>query len=184
MTDADDSSRPLVVRPDALQEAVQAAVSRNAALTGLQESTQELTGEVGGLRRALRRRPTRLEEEHRRRLVVLFALVWALVAIGVHDEHVERCSPGARLEPLAALVADGRFAAEELREAAREPVSPVCDVAFPWHSHTFGDVWPTPANGVGVALWLTGVGLVALWATGPRRGRDEDEPETMERGGA
>lgn len=109
----------------------------------------------------------RPEIDLRRRGAVIVLLLCMFSVIWIHDQHVENCSPGARVTRavdwlLANPAGPGIDAAERQRGFAEvyNQNDPICEVTFPLHSHD-GEPWPHVGNLIGIAIYST-IALVGL----------------------
>jgi hypothetical protein len=137
-------------------------------------SVDDLVEEVVLLREAVDLRPTAQDVSHRRRLSVAAMLLYGLLIIFGHDQHVEYCGPGARSERLLSEFAQiQEFTPEEIAALQRSyDVSPAwCDVAFPLHSHDVQGGFPGRWSILGGGIYAVLIGGVFFWARGPRSGK-------------
>lgn len=168
--------------PDAdLKRVLEAFEARTVIVETLAEEVTSLVTEVRGLRTALAHRPARGEVERKRRMTALLVALWSLILIFAHDNHVERCSPGAR----ASFVVDAFLAGEDnfdrLREVGRANSPFLCDVAFPLHSHSSLPVESAAASVLGLTMYAGLFGGGLYWATHPGgRTRREEAEERAE----
>lgn len=141
----------------------------NGELMRLTVIITELRDAVAGLARAVVTRPTRNEAAHKRRVNAVLLLVFAMSLIMIHDQHIERCGPGARSEATLNYVVarDLRvsdLAPDEVRDINRAPIA--CDITFPLHAHQYE--WPTSYNIVGLVFYgILGLALF-IYARGPK----------------
>lgn len=163
---------PEYVGPDRRTPVGQAAVT--AAIS-------ELAEEVRALRADLDLRPTRNETVYRRRRMTALLGLGIILAIFLHDEHIERCAyDGAG--PVVEMFVDGVSDPAALRETARRvtPPPPVCGVTFPLHSHVPGEDWPNNRNLAGMALYIVLACATVIWMRAPKPGRGNNPPNPKE----
>lgn len=109
----------------------------------LREQTRELAGEARAIRRSLDEVAN--FSARRRRRASLFLALGIVLAIQVHDQHLDRCGVGS---PRAGL-SEGR----QPDRTVPAPRALVCDATFPFHTHG-GEEWPTSGTVLGVLLYL------------------------------
>lgn len=169
--------------PTALDRLASALEERNDQMGEIVLQLRDLTPEVRGLRQDVGRRPTRAETSHRRRTAVAGLLVFGMTTVLLTDQHVENCSPGARVEyVLEQLVSDPAPAtAREFDALVRSfDPSPLCDLTSPFHSHNQPGAHPSAVALLGYGLYAGGVAALLLYATGPRawrrrKGADDEQ---------
>ncbi len=132
---------------------------RNVALSQVGKRIEDNTAALAEVRQALAVRPTGDRIEYRRRRSIAGLVFYGLLIIFAHDQHVENCGPGARVEHAV--------------EQSRSRVS-VCDVSFPLHGHERGGQAPSAWALLGGTLYaVAGAGLWA-WVRKPRRDEGRD----------
>ncbi len=124
---------------------------RNDSLDRIAVAVDANTASLREAQVALSRRPTGREIEYRRRRGMAGLVVYAVLVIFAHDQHVEHCGPGSRA-------------------ANPEPVSVLCDATFPLHGHN--GPHPSPWALLGVAGYAGGGVAVWFWTRPPKRGDD------------
>ncbi len=129
---------------------------RNVALDRVGKDVEENTAVLAGVREALSLRPTGRQIEYRRRRVTAGLLLYGVAIIWAHDQHVEHCGPGARVESAAQ------------QRSYERPV--LCDVSFPLHGHERGE-FPTAWSLFGATLY--GAAGVGVWTWVRRTRRDK-----------
>ena len=177
---------PVQGDPADLAEMVKQVERRNSVLVRLAGGVERLSHEVRDLRRDIEDRPTKQNVAARRRRSFAALLIYGVLIIWAHDEHVEACSPGstalAVVEDLAARQNLDGVTAKTLRDALSEQPTEWCDATFPLHHHGSGlkDAdpafelfgWePTQWNVIGFLGYGSVGGMLYLWARDPRRPR-------------
>lgn len=151
-----------------------------AALAAIVEATarnvQTLSDEISKLREAVvPRNVLRAEAQevaYLRRRAVAGTLLFAVALIWTHDEHIERCSPGARAETAVQVLVEADPRDESVRDDIIAAVngrekSKSCDVTFPLHDHD-GNGWPKPYNLIGFGIWGAAAATIMYWVSRAR----------------
>jgi hypothetical protein len=126
---------------------------RNVALERVGQLVERNSDELAGVREALSSRPTGAQIEYRRRRAVAGLILYGLAVIFLHDQHIEQCSPGARIQ-------------QAVHPEQVGGPSPVCDVVFPLHPHQDR---PAGWQLLGLGLHAVGGAALVIWAQRPRR---------------
>ncbi len=144
------------------QEIYNAIVERNELLDRLSQVLTDNTRELQRTQTLLDRRPPGSEQEFKRRRISVGLLVVIVLVIWGHDEHVEKCGPGARSEhAIEALLRDEpRQGVEAVAKGAGQPK--FCDVTFPLHDHD-GNGWPAAFNVLGLLAYLGMFTALGAW---------------------
>lgn len=136
-----------------------------------EQATDEIMSELRAIRSELVVRPTRTEQTARRRASVVLLVALGFMALMVNDKHVNACSPGARsvaaVEYLSS-VAPEDYSDQRLRELLNRDLPATCDVTYPVEDHN-SEGWPTPANLLGLALYLGLFVVLFFWMRDPLR---------------
>ena len=169
-----------------LESMLTAVNQRNTLLRRLAGSVDGLAAQVRRLRRDIDDRPTKAQAEHRRRGAVAALLVFGVLLIWGHDEHVQRCSPGATAERVLVDLANDPGPSVLTAKGIQKTIDDQqptdrCDVSFPIHAHNPADEWPTRWNLAGFGLYAVLGGILWSWQRGPRGAR-ESGPRDREEG--
>lgn len=116
----------------------------------------------------------RAEQARERRVRMMYVGAAGVATVSLYDQHVEHCSPGARvvhgLDYLLSHPAQ-RGETPEHRQAQfakqYDHAPTACDVTLPLHTHD-GSAWPTSADLVGMtvlAAVVLAVGVYHRWRT-------------------
>lgn len=153
-----------------------AATDRSAASAELEDLKQELAATnvlLLGLSRelqsdrvetAVRVEGLRAEQHRERRIRMMYVAGGGVATIYAYDQHIEHCSPGARvvkgvdwLLTHPAKPGDTPEGRQAQFEEHYDHASILCDITLPLHTHD-GSAWPTGGDMVGLAL-LAALGL-------------------------
>ncbi len=155
------------------QQILDAILERNALLDRISDVLTENTRELQRTQVLLDRRPPGSELDFKRRRLLVGLLAAILLVIWGHDEHVEKCGPGARAEHAIEALLRGADR-QGIETAARSADAPkLCDVTFPLHDHD-DNGWPAAFNVLGLMGYLTLLlGLGGWLLVGYRRMQDD-----------
>ncbi len=159
------------------QQIFDAITERNALLDRISSVLAENTRELQRTQVLLDRRPPASELDFKRRRLLVGLLALVLLVIWGHDEHVEKCGPGARAEHAveAQLRGEDRQAVETVVRGVGTPK--LCDVTFPLHDHDDSG-WPAAFNVIGLLAYLgLFVGLYGWLLVGFRKMQEERRKE-------
>ncbi len=136
------------------QQIFDAILERNDLLDRISSVLTENTRELQRTQVLLDRRPPGSELDFKRRRLLVGLLSAILLTIWAHDEHVEKCGPGARAERAIEVLLRGedRLGIETAARGVGAPKT--CDVTFPLHDHD-GNGWPAPFNVLGLLAYLS-----------------------------
>ncbi len=147
-------SEPLTGSPDDWWQVLGELEERNESMDRVAGEIDRNTEALAEVRQALSSRPTGRQIEYRRRMAAAFLAAYGVLIIWAHDQHVEHCGPGARVE----------------RGAEQSPVgAALCDVSFPFHGHDRGEQRPSSWALLGGGLYAAAGLAVARWVRHPTR---------------
>lgn len=183
--------------PTDLESVLRAVHTRNTLLRRLASSVDGLAKQVRSLRRDIDDRPTKAQAEHRRRVSVLAMVIFGVMLVWGHDQHIQSCSPGANAQAvLQAFTKPQAFSdprprtpeesralyASYLRSVFDAQPTERCDVTAPLSVHDPADDWPTRWNLLGFGVYGLLGGILWWWSRGPARsgesGRSREEEES------